>query len=127
MTSEPFNSRLIADLGISMGDEGKGRVVCEIIEELNNNEAGSPVGVVIKLNGGANSGHTAAGLKFNLLPSAVGKAEVPVLAIGAGVVGDPRKFLWEARPLERMGYDVLGRLVIDERAMVSDLSIASSI
>ena len=117
MTSKTFNSQLIADLGISMGDEGKGRVVCEIIEE-----AIPPVEVVIKLNGGANSGHTAAGLKFNLLPSAVGKPEVPVLAIGSGVVGDPRKVLWEARPLEKMGHDVLGRLAIDERAMVSDLA-----
>ena len=116
MPSKPFNSRLIADIGISMGDEGKGRVVCEVIEE-----ADPPVEVVIKLNGGANSGHTAAGLKFNLLPSAVGKGEVPVLAVGSGVVGDPRKFLWEAKPLEHMGHDVLGRLVIDERAMVSDL------
>ena len=117
MTSKTFSSQLIADLGISMGDEGKGRVVCEIIEE-----AVPPVEVVIKLNGGANSGHTAAGLKFNLLPSAVGKPEVPVLAIGSGVVGDPRKILWEARPLERMGHDVLGRLAIDERTMVSDLA-----
>ena len=58
MTSpKQFNSRLIADIGISMGDEGKGRVVCEVIEE-----ADPPVEVVIKLNGGANSGHTAAGL-----------------------------------------------------------------
>ena len=121
MSSEPFKSKLIADLGISMGDEGKGRVVCEIIEELKE-DGGAPVEVVIKLNGGANSGHTAAGLKFNLLPSAVGKAAVPILAIGSGVVGDPRKFLWEAKPLEKIGHDVLGRLVIDERAMVSDLS-----
>jgi adenylosuccinate synthase len=121
MTFEPFKSKLIADLGISMGDEGKGRVVCEIIEELRDDGC-APVEVVIKLNGGANSGHTAAGLKFNLLPSAVGDAAVPILAIGSGVVGDPRKFLWEALPLEKMGHNVLGRLVIDERAMVSDLS-----
>ncbi|MFP6854194.1 MAG: adenylosuccinate synthase, partial [Opitutales bacterium] len=69
MSFKPFHSRLIADLGISMGDEGKGRVVCEIIEELNAAEDSLPVEIVIKLNGGANSGHTAAGLKFNLLPS----------------------------------------------------------
>ncbi|MGK0456690.1 MAG: adenylosuccinate synthase, partial [Zhongshania aliphaticivorans] len=30
----PFTSQLIADTGISTGDEGKGRVILEIINEL---------------------------------------------------------------------------------------------
>ncbi|MCU0793543.1 MAG: adenylosuccinate synthetase, partial [Opitutaceae bacterium] len=116
----PFTSRLIADVGISLGDEGKGRLIPEVVHEL----AGSshPVTIVLKVNGGANSGHTAAGVKLNLLPSGVVEKEIPVLAIGAGVVADPRKAWWEAQPLERKGYNVLARLVLDERTMVSDLT-----
>src|SRR5471032_702161 len=116
----PFSSQLIADVGISLGDEGKGRLVPEIVEELRNTPR--PVTVVIKVNGGANAGHTAAGVKLNLLPSGVVEREIPHLAIGSGVVADPRKFLWEAAPLERKGYAVLDRLLIDERTMISDLT-----
>ena len=48
--------------------------------------------------------------------------EISHLAIGSGVVADPRKVWWETLPLEKKGYAVLSRLLIDERAMVSDLS-----
>ena len=116
----PFTSQLIADVGISLGDEGKGRLVPEIVEELRNTPR--PVTVVMKVNGGANAGHTAAGVKLNLLPSGVVEREIPHLAIGSGVVADPRKFLWETAPLERKGYSVLERLLIDERTMISDLT-----
>ncbi|TAG32731.1 MAG: adenylosuccinate synthase, partial [Verrucomicrobia bacterium] len=120
MSLLPFTSRLIADVGISLGDEGKGRLIPEVVHEL----AGSahPVTVVLKVNGGANSGHTAAGVKLNLLPSGVVEKDIPILAIGAGVVADPRKAWWEALPLERKGYQVLSRLVLDERTLVSDLT-----
>ncbi len=106
-----------------MGDEGKGRLISEVIEELRH-ESGesSPVDVVIKINGGANSGHTAGGLKLNLLPAGVVDPSVKFLAIGAGVVADPRKFLWELKPVDANGYRVTERLVIDERTMVSDLT-----
>src|SRR5471030_2094325 len=113
MSLLPFSSRLIADVGISLGDEGKGRLIPEIAQEL----AGTPhsVSVVLKVNGGANSGHTAGGLKLNLLPSGVVERAIGHLAIGAGVVADPRKIWWEAAPLERKGYGVLARLLVDER------------
>ncbi len=120
MSLPPFSSQLIADVGISLGDEGKGRLVPEIVEELRSTSR--PVTVVLKVNGGANAGHTAAGLKLNLLPSGVVEKEIPHLAIGSGVVADPRKILWEALPLERKGYSVLDRLLIDERTMISDLT-----
>ena len=123
MALTPFCSKLIADVGISMGDEGKGRLVCELVKEINQNAAqSSRVGMVMKVNGGANSGHTAGGLKFNLLPCAVVNPEVPCLGIGSGVVADPLKFWWEIKPIERLGYKVFDRLLIDERTMVSDLS-----
>ncbi len=47
MARLPFKSRIITDAGISMGDEGKGRLIYEITEdlkELANDSA--PVGVV---------------------------------------------------------------------------------
>ena len=43
----PFTSQLIADVGISLGDEGKGRLVPEIVEELGTTER--PVTVVMKV------------------------------------------------------------------------------
>ena len=57
---------IISVLGISMGDEGKGRVVHEILNQIHE-ETGSNAECVMKVNGGANAGHTAAGLKLNLL------------------------------------------------------------
>jgi adenylosuccinate synthase len=119
MALPPFSSQLIADVGISFGDEGKGRLIPEVVEELRHS-AGA-VAVVLKVNGGANSGHTAGGLKFNLLPAGV-VTDVPHLAVGSGVVADPRKFWWEIRPIERKGYSILPRLLIDERTLVSDLT-----
>ena len=49
-----FKSHLIADVGISMGDEGKGRLVYEIIDELKA-ETGRPdiAAIVLKVNGGS--------------------------------------------------------------------------
>ena len=120
MSLLPFSSQLIADVGISLGDEGKGRLIPEVVHELN--DTSSPVTTVLKVNGGANSGHTAAGIKLNLLPSGVVEKELAHLAIGAGVVADPRKAWWEAMPLEKKGYTVLARLMIDERTLVSDLT-----
>ena len=117
-----FKSQVIADIGISMGDEGKGRLIYEVIEELKSKTGRKDIaGVVMKVNGGANSGHTAGGVKLNLLPAGVIEKDVEVLAIGAGVVADPRKFIWEGAPLEKRGYDIFGRLLIDERTMLSDV------
>ena len=110
---DDFHS-VISVLGISMGDEGKGRVVHEILDHIESGSGSSAAGV-IKVNGGANAGHTAAGLKLNLLPSGVGNPRVNNLLIGSGVVADPRKFLWEAKPLEERGISVLKSLKIDEK------------
>ena len=120
MSLLPFSSQLIADVGISLGDEGKGRLIPEVANELRGTPAA--VSVVLKVNGGANSGHTAGGVKLNLLPAGVVVRDAAHLCIGSGVVADPRKFTWEARPLEQRGHAIFSRLVIDERAMVSDLT-----
>ena len=120
MSLIPFTSQLIADVGISLGDEGKGRLIPEVADELRGTAA--PVSVVLKVNGGANSGHTAGGIKLNLLPAGVVVQDAPHLCIGSGVVADPRKIWWETKPLEKRGYAVLSRLLIDERTLVSDLT-----
>jgi len=123
MALTPFQSHLIADVGISMGDEGKGRLIPEIVRELQLlTGRRDVVGTVLKVNGGANSGHTVAGLKLNLLPGGVAEHDVACLALGAGVVADPRKAVWEALPLEKICIPVLNRLLIDERCMVSDVA-----
>jgi adenylosuccinate synthase len=123
MSLTPFSSQLIADVGISTGDEGKGRLIPEIVRELRQTTGRAcPVALVLKVNGGANSGHTAGGIKLNLLPAGVVEPTVQRLGIGAGVVADPRKFWWEIRPLEHRGYRLLDRLLVDERALVSDLT-----
>jgi adenylosuccinate synthase len=120
MSLLPFSSQLIADVGISLGDEGKGRLIPEVADELRGTSA--PVSVVLKVNGGANSGHTAGGIKLNLLPAGVVVRDAAHLCIGSGVVADPRKIWWETKPLEHKGYKILSRLLIDERTMVSDVT-----
>ena len=118
-----FTSQLIADTGISTGDEGKGRVILEIVNELRERSGRDDiVAAVMKVNGGSNSGHTVDGLKLNLLPGGVADPLVPYLAVGCGVVADPRKFIWECSYAEMHGHKALERLAIDERCLVSDLS-----
>ncbi len=120
MSLIPFSSQLIADVGISLGDEGKGRLIPEVADELRGTTAA--VSVVLKVNGGANSGHTAGGIKLNLLPAGVVVRDAAHLCVGAGVVADPRKIWWETKPLEKKGHAILSRLLIDERTLVSDLT-----
>ena len=121
ISSDECSPNLYSVTGISMGDEGKGRVVHEILDQIQV-ERGIPPAGVIKVNGGANAGHTAAGLKLNLLPSGVGNPAVEKLIIGSGVFADPRKFLWEAKPLEKRGISVFERLLIDEKTQMSDIT-----
>jgi len=119
----PFSGKIIADCGISFGDEGKGRLIPEVIAELKDSTGvENPVEMVVKVNGGANSGHTCGGLKLNLFPAGVVCSGVKTLGIGAGVVADPRKFLWEAAYIEKSGFSVMPRLLIDEKTMLSDIS-----
>jgi adenylosuccinate synthase len=118
-----FTSQLVAVVGIGFGDEGKGRTIPDAIQILRAITGRKDIaGMVFKVNGGANSGHTVDGLKLNLLPGAVGDPLVPVLGIGRGVVADPLKFHWEGHALEQMGYNVFNRLLIDHRSMLSDIT-----
>src|SRR5581483_11903459 len=66
--------------------------------------------------------HTAGGIKLNLLPAGVVVRDAAHLCVGSGVVADPRKIWWETKPLEKKGYAVLPRLLVDERTLVTDLT-----
>jgi len=120
MAASPFRSSIILDTGISLGDEGKGRLIPEVVAELT--ASGKKVAAIAKVNGGANSGHTVGGLKLNLIPAGVICPDVPKLYLGAGVVADPRKLDWECTYVEVSGQTVRDRILIDERTMMSDLS-----
>ena len=73
---------------------------------------------VMKVNGGSNSGHTVAGLSSTYCRGVAD--DHTHLPIGAGVVADPRKFLWESAYAELHGHIAIKRLAIDERCLVSD-------
>jgi adenylosuccinate synthase len=121
--SAPFGAPIISIFGAATGDEGKGRAILDISKQLQLVTGRSdPVGMVLKVNGGANSGHTAGGLKLNLIPAGVCDPETAYLALGRGVVADPRKLEWEIRPLQERRLKVRERLLIDTRTMVSDVT-----
>ena len=52
---QSFESSLVSVIGISMGDEGKGRVVPKVLEHEKHIH-GRPAAGVMKVNGGANVG-----------------------------------------------------------------------
>lgn len=138
-----FSSQILAIYGISTGDEGKGRTILDIAEQVRSlTGKDDALAMVLKTNGGPNSGHTAAGLKLNLLPAGVADPAVEWIALGQGVVADPRKIWWETKPLEtdpgdlgispksfdrlsaqwHKRYDVQGRLCIDKRTQLLDVT-----
>lgn len=118
----PFFTEHISLFGLKTGDEGKGRSVLEISALLRFlTEDNSAVGAVVKPNGGANSGHTAAGVKLNLIPSGVADPSVPHLCIARGVLADPLKLIWETTALASVGLDPTPRLRLDNRLMVAHI------
>lgn len=125
----PFTSNFVAIVGASFGDEGKGRTIKDAKDLLVQMTGDAePVAMVVKINGGANSGHTVDGLKHNLIPGGVTDISIKHLALGRGVVADPFKLEWEVRALEKMfgaqGRDipVSERIVLDNRLMFSDFT-----
>lgn len=125
----PFSSPVIAIVGASFGDEGKGRTVLDVRDMLTKMTGDqSPVEMVIKVNGGRNSGHTVDKLKHNLIPAGVTDPSIRWLALGRGVVADPINLLTEIRSLEllfaekNLPHEVRGRLLIDNRTMMSDFT-----
>lgn len=97
-------------IGSQWGDEGKGKVVDLLSEDLD---------IVARYQGGANAGHTIMwGDKtfvLHLVPSGIFHEGVTCV-IGNGVVIDPVAVMEEIRMIQDLGYSVDGRLLISHNA-----------
>ncbi len=97
-------------IGSQWGDEGKGKVVDLLSEEVD---------VVARYQGGANAGHTICWgeqtFVLHLVPSGIFHEGVSCV-IGNGVVIDPVALMEEIRMIRELGYEVGGRLFISHNA-----------
>lgn len=109
-----FKNRGFVDLvvGLQWGDEGKGKNIDELLSR------GIYSGVA-RFQGGANAGHT---IKFkdmtfigHMMPSGCFQDDIE-LYIGNGVVLDPASLVKEVSELKNLGFDVIPRLYISNRA-----------
>jgi adenylosuccinate synthase len=101
-------SKNVVVLGTQWGDEGKGKVVDLLMQDVQ---------VVVRYQGGHNAGHT---LKINgektvlrLIPSGILRPHVQCY-IGNGVVISPDALIMEIKELEQKGIDVRSRLHISQ-------------
>ena len=98
--------RNVVVIGTQWGDEGKGKVVDLLTEQ---------VAAVIRFQGGHNAGHTLVieGEKtvLHLIPSGILRPQVQCF-IGNGVVLEPHALMTEVRGLEDRGVPVRERLRI---------------
>jgi adenylosuccinate synthase len=99
-----------AVIGSQWGDEGKGKAVDFLAEEVD---------YVARFNGGNNAGHTVINkfgtFKIHLVPSGI-FAQNAVGLIGGGVVVDPQVLLEEIEMLNKSGVNVDGRLWVSPRS-----------
>src|SRR5215204_539358 len=99
-----------AVIGSQWGDEGKGKVVDYLAEQVD---------YVARFNGGNNAGHTVINefgtFKIHLVPSGIFAQNATGL-IGGGVVIDPAVLLDEIDMLNKAGVNVNGRLWISPRS-----------
>lgn len=97
-------------LGAQWGDEGKGKIVDLISDNVN---------IVARYQGGANAGHTIfyhdQKLVLHLIPSGIFNENV-VCVIGNGVVFDPEAFLKEIQLLENLNIDYIKRILVSHNA-----------
>jgi len=91
-----MNEKTIAVIGLSWGDEGKGKFVDYLAQKAD---------IVVRFQGGPNAGHTVVlenqKYKFHIMPSGA-LLEKEVL-IGNGVVVDPKELLEEIENLRNLG------------------------
>lgn len=100
-----------AIVGINWGDEGKGRMVDLLTEQID---------IVVRYQGGGNAGHTVINehgkFALHLLPSGIFRKNV-VNILGNGVAMDPESLLNEIRDVEAKGVPVTPEnLKISDRA-----------
>ena len=100
----------VAIVGLQWGDEGKGKIVDLIGEEMDG---------IIRAQGGHNAGHTivANGKEhhFHLIPSGILHPRVKCY-IGGGTVVDPKSLIIEIKQLKKAGVELKGRLFISPYA-----------
>jgi len=97
-------------LGLQWGDEGKGKIVDVLTPKYD---------IIARFQGGPNAGHTLEfeGIKHVLhtIPSGIFRDGV-INIIGNGVVIDPIILQIEIEKLEKMGVDVVSKLLISKKA-----------
>ena len=100
---------VIAVIGAQWGDEGKGKVVDLLAEEVR---------MVARFSGGDNAGHTVVNhygeFKLHLIPSGIFSPKATCI-IGNGVMINPAVFINEIEQLNQRGVDT-SRLFISDRA-----------
>jgi adenylosuccinate synthase len=102
--------RTVAVIGAQWGDEGKGKIVDLLTEEVD---------IVARYSGGHNAGHTilvgSEKFVFHLLPSGILHRQKSCV-IGNGVVLDPEALLHEMDGVVARGYDIGPNLLISTQA-----------
>ncbi|MHA1340160.1 MAG: adenylosuccinate synthase [Promethearchaeota archaeon] len=109
MTEKNTNKNSIVIIGASWGDEGKGKIVDFIAEDVD---------IVVRFQGGNNAGHTVVvngkKHKFHIMPSGV--LHNKEVVIGNGVVIDPKVLLEEINKLKEE--KIQPKLVISSTAHI---------
>jgi adenylosuccinate synthase len=104
-------SKIDVVLGLSFGDEGKGKIVDYLSKDYDG---------VAKFNGGDNAGHTIykddQKIVLHLIPSGILNDCLNI--IGNGVVINPISLKNEIQMLEGLGIDVKSKLVISDKAHI---------
>lgn len=102
----------LAILGLQWGDEGKGKLVDLVSARY---------GQVVRFQGGNNAGHTVVvdgqSIALHQVPSGA-LHQSCFLVVGSGVVLNLDVFLQELDRLKQRGFDVMGRLLMSEKAHV---------
>jgi adenylosuccinate synthase len=99
-------------LGLSFGDEGKGKIVDYLSQEYD---------IVARFSGGDNAGHTiytndGKKIVLHLIPSGILNDCINV--IGNGVALNPVSLREEIQMLESLGVDVKSKLIISDKASI---------
>ena len=99
-------------LGLSYGDEGKGKIVDYLSKNYD---------IVARFSGGDNCGHTIykdnQKIVLHLIPSGILNDNI-LNVIGNGVIINPISFKQEVEMLESLGVDVKSKLVISDKAHI---------
>ena len=105
-------SKVDCVLGLSFGDEGKGKIVDYLAKNYD---------VIARFGGGDNAGHTIykddKKIVLHLIPSGI-LNENTLNVIGNGVIINPISFKQEVEMLESLGVDVKSKLVISDKANI---------